>query len=761
MDFVALENAGKKIFEQFPVIKRICKRVYQLSMYAISKEKFKVDGEVIRVSPEDEYEYFYGYYDKSPWDATDRYMLCIRVKQAYKSVAPKESGEVVIIDTENNNKVIKIGTTNSWNVQQGCMVQWLGPDFSEKIIYNDFRNGEYCSVIFNVKLNIEERVLKKPVYDVSRDGKFALSLDFSRLHRLRKGYGYSNLPDVTESELCPDKTCIWKINLDTNEVVDLLKYTDFSNFEANETMIGAEHKVNHIMISPNGKRFMVLHRWFQRGRKNTRLVTVNCDGSDMYNLSDDVFVSHCYWKNDEEILSFLRKKETGDHYYLMKDRTQEYKMLWPELNTDGHCSYSPNGNLIITDTYPNRKRLAYAFVCKENGEVKKIASVFAPFRYDNDVRCDLHPRWNREGNKVCIDSVHNGKRALYVIDLSQQIDDLEIDKRNSDSLRYTKNSPIISFIIPAYNAEKTISRCIDSLLAQDNEAWEAIVIDDGSIDRTLEVLNKYKINNNIKILKQSNQGPGMARNNGIQHAMAEYISFLDSDDYMESNFVSSMQSIVGKHNSDVVFYETFYEDLEGNILKKSNISKYENNNMLDFITLQLSGKFSWGAVKIIKRNIIESNKIFFSNHDVGEEAIFTFDVLRNSQVISFLKKPMYHYVQSNEGQHKKGDVDPLYNTVYEMKKHMMDKGLYDKYEVALNNMAMKALSMSLYRCSLKYKFTKAQIKMLEKINLYNKDFNFKKLDKEKLNQSAKLLLPFIRCKITIPIYVASKLRNKE
>lgn len=418
MDFVALENAGKKIFEQFPVIKRSCKRVYQLSMYALSKDKFKVDGEVIKVSPNDKYEYFYGYYDKSPWDKNDRYMLCIRVKYAYKSVAPKESGEVVIIDTENNNKVIKIGTTNSWNVQQGCMAQWLGPDFSEKIIYNDFRDGEYCSVIFNVKSNKEERVFRKPVYDVSRDGKFALSLDFSRLHRLRKGYGYSNLPDTTESELCPNKTCIWKIDLETGKIEKLLKYGDFAKFEQNETMIGAEHKVNHIMISPNGKRFMVLHRWFQRGRKNTRLVTVNCDGSDMYNLSDDVFVSHCYWKNDEEILSFLRKKESGDHYYLMKDKTKEYRMFWKELNTDGHCSYSPNGKLIITDTYPNRKRLAHVFVCKEGEKSKRIASVFAPFRYDNDVRCDLHPRWNHKGNKVCIDSVHEGKRGLYTINVN-------------------------------------------------------------------------------------------------------------------------------------------------------------------------------------------------------------------------------------------------------------------------------------------------------------------------------------------------------
>ena len=76
-------------------------------------------------------------------------------------------------------------------------------------------------------------------------------------------------------------------------------------------MEGAEHKVNHLMISPNGKRFMVLHRWFKNGEKYTRLVTCNMDGTEMYNLSDDNFVSHCCWKNNEEILSYLNKKESG------------------------------------------------------------------------------------------------------------------------------------------------------------------------------------------------------------------------------------------------------------------------------------------------------------------------------------------------------------------------------------------------------------------------------------------------------------------
>lgn len=418
MGFVELENTGKRLFESFPIIKRSAKRVYQLASCALSREKIKSEGALKRVSPNDGYEYFYGYYDKSPWDAGDRYMIALKARQAYKSVAPKEAAEVVVIDTKENNAVIKIGSSHSWNVQQGCMAQWMGPDFKSRIIYNDFRDGKYVSVIYNFESGYEEKVLPIPVYDVSRDGSFALSLDFSRLHRLRPGYGYSNLPDTTKGELCPDAPCILKMDIETGEVTELFKYGDFAAFEHDASMDGAEHKVNHLMISPDGKRFMVLHRWFLNGRKHTRLVTVNVDKTEMYNLSDDVFVSHCYWKNNSEILSFLRKKESGDHYYLMKDKTREYKMLWPQLNTDGHCSYSPDGRFIITDTYPNRKRLASVYLCEEKDDrARRIARVFAPFRYDNDCRCDLHPRWNRDGSMVCIDSVHEGKRALYTVKL--------------------------------------------------------------------------------------------------------------------------------------------------------------------------------------------------------------------------------------------------------------------------------------------------------------------------------------------------------
>ena len=354
-----IETKISDFLNRTPQIKKVIKRLYQLGMYVISP-KIKSKGDIEKVSPSDGMEYFFGYYDKSPWDASDRYMLCLRVKETYKEVAPKEPADIILIDTHDNNSYEVLGQTRSWNVQQGCMLQWLGPDFSERIIYNDFRNGKYCSVILNIKTK-EEIVIDMPVYSVSDDGKFALTLDFSRLHRLRKGYGYSNLPDSTEKQKCPDEPCIWYIDLDSGGIKPILKYIDFAEFESRTDMKDAEHKVNHIMLNPSGDRFMVLHRWFNGSRKYTRLVTVNIDGTGMYNLSDDDMTSHCCWKSDKEILAYARKKDTGNGYYLMEDKTQNYKHMWPELNSDGHPSYSPDGSMVVTDTYPDRTRIATVY----------------------------------------------------------------------------------------------------------------------------------------------------------------------------------------------------------------------------------------------------------------------------------------------------------------------------------------------------------------------------------------------------------------
>lgn len=420
---MSIEQKINYQLNKVPGVKKYIKRAYQLGCYAVSK-KIKSEGNIVRISPDDQdHEYFFGYYDKSPWDAPMRYMICMRAKDTWRCPDPIGEADILLIDTKEGNKTRYIATTHTWNVQQGCMAQWLGPDFKNRIIYNDLRDGKYCSVVLNVETG-DERILSLPVYAVSSDGRTALSLDFSRLHSLRPGYGYAALPEVTKGVALPDTTAIWKLDIETGDVIDLLRYTDFANFQPRHEMLeeGSVHKVNHLMISPDGKRFMVLYRWFCGQRKYTRLITCNMDGTDMYILSDDDMVSHCYWKNNEEIIAFENKRDGGPGYYLMKDRTQEFTHLWPHISNDGHPSYCPTDNsLVIFDTYPSRSRIQEVKLGLDtdvSGEsVRTIARVYAPFKYDNDTRCDLHPRWRQDGKAVCFDSVFEGHRGLYVVEV--------------------------------------------------------------------------------------------------------------------------------------------------------------------------------------------------------------------------------------------------------------------------------------------------------------------------------------------------------
>lgn len=553
---MSLEQEINYQLNKFPAVKKVIKRVYQRSMYAISP-KIKSEGNITRISPDDvNHEYFFGYYDKSPWDITDRYMLCMKANDTWSDVSPKEESEILLIDTQESNKVKVLAKTRSWNVQQSCMLQWLGPDYSSRILYNDFRDGKYCSVILNIESG-EEKVIPAAVYSVSADGTFALTLDFSRLYNMRPGYGYYNEKEETEGVALPDTTAIWRVDLVSGEVTPVLKYTDFANFEPRSEMKeeGSVHKVNHIMLSPNGKRFMVLYRWFNGQRKYTRLVTCNVDGTDMYVLSDDDMVSHCFWKNNSAILAFENKKDGGPGYYLMKDKTQKYIRCWPQFSNDGHPSYSPDGSLIVTDSYPDRARVA-SINLMDGDEKKKenttIVRVFAPFKYDNDTRCDLHPRWNHAGDKICFDSIFEGHRGLYVVDVKNV-------KRHTVLTGITSENEVeglVSCVIPTYKRCDTVTKAIDSVLAQTYPNIEVLVVDDNDPNdeyslAVQDVLKKYDGDSRVRYIQQKMHKNGaVARDEGIKAARGEYIAFLDDDDEWLNTKIEKQISIF-KSDSEI------------------------------------------------------------------------------------------------------------------------------------------------------------------------------------------------------------------
>jgi len=186
------------------------------------------------------------------------------------------------------------------------MLQWLGPDFKDRIIYNDMINGNYVSIIYNV-FTAEKRVLDLPVYTVSSEGKYALSLNFSRLQRMRPGYGYSLLPDRTEGEFYPEDDGIYILDIEKNESNLIISLQDIVNCSWEENFKGLEHRINHLDFNPEGSRFSFIHRYKYKGETHSRLFTADINGDDIYCLADDKMVSHTCWKNNRELLYSLRK----------------------------------------------------------------------------------------------------------------------------------------------------------------------------------------------------------------------------------------------------------------------------------------------------------------------------------------------------------------------------------------------------------------------------------------------------------------------
>ncbi|MFW6016529.1 MAG: hypothetical protein ACOCRK_08825 [bacterium] len=414
-----LENFISNLLRKYPKLREKIKLTYQFIFYNLSKLNLSKNKSLfrnkIRRITSDNKEHYFGYYDKSPWNKRGDKLLTLQIPFSDKHPNGDYPAEVAYINLKDNT-YNKIDQTKTWNLQQGSMLQWLGPDFNKKIIYNDFINNKYVSIIYNLE-NKNKTIMDKPVYSVDQSGKFALSLNFSRLHRLRPGYGYSNLVDDTKGESHPKTDGIYFVDLKNNESKLIISLDQIVKINHTQTMQNSEHRFNHLDISPDGTRFSFIHRWEHNNVTQSRFYTADINGNNIYCLADEEMVSHSCWKNNKQILVWARK-DNKDRYYLFKDQSEKSEIIGEdELNSDGHPSYSPDKRYILTDTYPDRTRHRTLIIydTKENKRYD-IARLFAPFKYHGEVRCDLHPRWSRDGKSICFDSVHEGKRQLYIVE---------------------------------------------------------------------------------------------------------------------------------------------------------------------------------------------------------------------------------------------------------------------------------------------------------------------------------------------------------
>ena len=368
--------------------------------------------------------HFFGYYDKFPWDSSGRYFLALQVDFIDRPPNPEDVATVGMVDLS-SGEWHALDETRVWNWQQGTMLQWVGSAPDRQIIYNSLEGERYGAVIRDVHTG-ETRTLPRPVYALSPDGSQAVTLNFSRVHRCRRGYGYEELPDPWEADDHPKEDGIYQMDLQTGDSRLIVTLDQIVQVRHDETMDGCQHWFNHLQFNTAGTRFLFLHRWAHpEAGRYTRLFTANPDGSDVCCVADHQLVSHFDWRDEGHILAWARQNDIGSYFFLFTDKSDEVAIVGKDVMTaDGHCSYSPDRKWILNDTYPSKeesKRGLYLFRTEDDRRID-IGRFYSPPEVTGEIRCDLHPRWNRDGTKICFDSVHEGERQIYAIDVAEVVE---------------------------------------------------------------------------------------------------------------------------------------------------------------------------------------------------------------------------------------------------------------------------------------------------------------------------------------------------
>lgn len=366
--------------------------------------------------------HWFGYYDKLQFDPTNRYVLGQRVSFEGRTPAPDDVIHVGMIDTMDGDRWTDLGTSRAWAWQQGCMLQWI-PGSPDEIIWNDREGDQFVSHVLHVKTG-KQRTLPGPIYTLSPDGRSAMHPDFARIHDTRPGYGYAGPPDAFAAQLAPEKSGVWKMDLQTGKQQLIFSIAQASEMADGVNDLGkTKQRFEHLLFGLDGKRFCFLHRWDTKNSQSfgTRLITLNNDGSDPYVLDPYGKTSHFIWRDPDHILAWSWHPSAGDHFYIYKDHTREVQVIGDGVMTEnGHCTYLPGNEWILNDTYPDPAGYQHDYLYQiKSGKRFPLGDFYAPLAYRNEFRCDTHPRSSRDGRKVTIDSAHNGGRQIYLLDLSE------------------------------------------------------------------------------------------------------------------------------------------------------------------------------------------------------------------------------------------------------------------------------------------------------------------------------------------------------
>lgn len=207
---------------------------------------------------------------------------------------------------------------------------------------------------------------------------------------------------------------------------------------------------------------------------------------------------------------------------------------------------------------------------------------------------------------------------------------------------------LVSIIIPCYNASKTIGYCLESLKNQIYMNWEAICIDDGSLDGTKDlIMHEIQSDNRIKLYSQSNKGAAKAREIGVSYAKGDYILFLDADDTLTSDALDLMLNLFYK-DSQIDIVVSGFNIIKNGILLKHRKCKWEKLNNISYLKRVLCGKDGWElCAKMYKKDLFSKELHIAENLRCGEDAVVFVQLVCRAKYVGGCNNCIYNYIQNN------------------------------------------------------------------------------------------------------------------
>lgn len=387
---------GKMLFKRIPSLQ-------------FNKEKLQIKA----VLTDKNYHVFRGYYDLRYLHEDGQRFLCHRLPiNAKNNKATKcQVGYYDLADKQYH----LIAESSAWCWQQGSRLRWH-PTQNDRIVYNDVNGESYCTRIVNVQNGKLERTIVWPLYDISSDFKWGISLNFTRLQHFRPGYGYNYFDYLEAKESHIENDGLFLVDIDKNSAEHIVNLKVLA--DAVDPVGKYDHYLNHVSIAPNNARMIFFHIYKGKVKNwKTVLYVYEFATKKLTALEKEDRVSHYCWINDHQLMVTCHRDD-GTEYYCKYDTNNFTKKIVSikGLDVDGHPSPLESKGVFITDTYPRSNSMqSLEIFSEQERNLQVIAMLYHDYRMRGEKRCDLHPTIEAQGNSISMDTTYSGKRRSVII----------------------------------------------------------------------------------------------------------------------------------------------------------------------------------------------------------------------------------------------------------------------------------------------------------------------------------------------------------